>query len=146
MNNDIKVRWGWLKLMYSIGIVVAASLGLGVVLIPNIIRTWLGWPSQDPVLYGVMGSVWIAFAVGCVLGLRSPLKFVPVLFLCLIYKCIWFAGVFLPLLVRGQFPLYGLLYVIGFGLFVIGNLIALPFPYVFAKETKPEGEHISVTA
>ena len=86
MNNEIKVRWGWLKLMYSIGIVVAASLGLGVVLIPNIIRSWLGWPSQDPVLYGVMGSVWIAFAVGCVLGLRSPLKFVPVLFLLVPFK------------------------------------------------------------
>jgi hypothetical protein len=73
-----------------------------------------------------------------VLGLRAPLKIAPVLVLQLSYKVIWFVGVILPLLISGQFPPYAILFVAIFASFIIGDLIAIPFAYVFGKEPSQE--------
>ena len=136
MSNDPKVRWGWLKVMYIYTIVVAGGFGLGCIIIPNVMRAVFRWPSQDPIVFGVFGSVYVAFALLSILGLRSPLKFVPVLMLQLTYKVVWFIGVVVPLLVLGQFPLYALLHIVIFASFIAGDLIAIPFSYVFAKEAE----------
>jgi hypothetical protein len=64
----------------------------------------MGWPSQDTIVFGVFDSLYIAFGLVSILGLRAPLKFVPVLLLQLIYKIIWFLGIALPLAMKGQFP------------------------------------------
>ena len=97
-------------------------------------RSVFGWPSQDSIVYGVTGSVYVSFAFLSILGLRSTLKFAPVLVLQLSYKMVWFIGVVLPLLVLGKFPIYGILYVVIFATFIIGDIIAIPFSYVFAKQ------------
>ena len=81
-----------------------------------------------------MGGVYVAFGILSILGLRSPLKFVPVLFLQLCYKAVWFIGVALRLLVAGQFPVHGILFAIIFASYIVGDLIAIPFSYLFAKE------------
>ena len=75
----------------------------------------------------------MAFGILSIFGLRSPLKFVPILVMQLCYKSIWFIGVVLPLLVAGKFPLYAVLNVVFMGSYIIGDLIAIPFPYVFSK-------------
>ncbi len=135
MSKDINVRWGWLKIMYIWTIVGAGGFGLGIIVIPNVMKSIFGWPTQDPIVYGVTGSVWLAFGIISILGLRSPLKFVPVLLLQLCYKSIWFIGVVLPLLVAGQFPMYAILHVVVMASYIIGDLIAIPFSYVFAKQS-----------
>jgi len=61
MSKDINVRWGWLKGMYILTIVHAGGSGLGIILLPSIMRSIFGWPSQDPIVFGICGSVWIAF-------------------------------------------------------------------------------------
>lgn len=136
MSNDPKVRWGWLKVMYIYTIVVAGGFGLGFIVSPNVMRSFFRWPSQDPIVFGVCGSVYVAFALLSILGLRSPLKFVPMLMLQLTYKAVWFIGVVVPLLVLGQLPLYALLHVVIFASYIVGDLIAIPFSYVFAKEAE----------
>ncbi|MGD2127007.1 MAG: hypothetical protein PVG99_13060 [Desulfobacteraceae bacterium] len=138
MSGDIKIRWGWLKIMYVYTIIGAGGFGLGIIVIPGLMRSIFGWPEQDPIVLGVTGSVYLAFALLSVLGLRAPLKFVPVLCLQLCYKVLWFIGLFLPLLVAGKFPMYGILHVVIFASYIIGDLIAIPFPYVFAKESHAE--------
>jgi hypothetical protein len=135
MSKDINVRWGWLKGMYILTIIHAGGSGLGVILIPSIIRSIFGWPSQDPIVFGICGSVWVAFGLLSILGLRSPLKFSPVLLLQLSYKVIWFIGVILPVLIAGKFPAYAIGYVVVFAVYIIGDLIAIPFSYVFAKQS-----------
>jgi len=90
---------------------------------------------NEPIAFGVIGSVYTAFGLLSILGLRSPLKFAPLLLMQLCYKSIWFVGVFLPLLITGHFPTYGITMVIIFGTYIIGDLIAIPFAYVFAKES-----------
>jgi hypothetical protein len=135
MSKDANVRWGWLKLMYIYTIVGAGGFGLGIIVIPNVMKSVFRWPSQDPIVFGVTGSVYLAFAILSILGLRSPLKFVPVLLLQLCYKVVWFIGVILPLLVAGEFPMYAILLVIIFATYIIGDLIAIPFSYVLAKQS-----------
>ena len=133
MNHDINVRWGWLRIMYWYTIIGAGSFGLGMILLPETIRSLFRWPAQDPIVYGVTASVWMAFGILSIFGLRSPLKFVPILVMQLCYKSIWFIGVVFPLLVAGKFPLYAVLHVVVMASFIIGDLIAIPFSYVFSK-------------
>lgn len=129
------IRWGWLRLMYAYTIIGAGLFGLGIVVAPNFVISTFGWPLQDSVVLGVVGSVYIAFGLLSILGLRSPLKFVPVLFLQLFYKTVWFLGVALPLVVTGQFPAHGYVFAVIFLSFIIGDLIAIPFSYIFGKDT-----------
>ncbi len=135
MSQNKNVRWGWLKGMYIYTIVGAGGFGLGVIIMPDVMRSLFGWPSQDPIVYGVTGSVYLAFAILSILGLRSPLKFAPVLLLQLSYKVVWFIGVILPLLVAAKFPAYAILHVVIFATYIVGDLIAIPFSYVFAKQS-----------
>jgi len=136
MAQEYKVRLGWLKGMYIYTIIGAGGFGLGIIIMPESIRSIFGWPSQDPIVFGVVGSVYLSFALLSILGLRSPLKFTPVLLLSLSYKVVWFIGVISPLLLAGKFPAYGLLYIAVFASYLIGYLIAIPFSYVFAVQSK----------
>ena len=136
MTKELNVRWGWLKGMYIYTIIGAGGFGLGIIIMPESIRSIFGWPSQDPIVFGVVGSVYLSFALLSILGLRSPLKFTPVLLLSLSYKVVWFIGVISPLLLAGKFPAYGLLYIAVFASYLIGYLIAIPFSYVFAVQSK----------
>jgi len=135
MSKELKVRWGWLKGMYIYTIVGAGLFGLGMIVIPEVIKTMFTWPVKEPVVFGIVGSVYVAFGLLSILGVRSPLKFVPVLLLQLCYKSIWFIGVVLPLLITAQFPSYAIPTVIIFATYIIGDLIAIPFSYVFARQS-----------
>ena len=48
---------------------------------------------------------------------------------------VWIIGVILPLLIVGKFPNYAILHVVIFATYIIGDLIAIPFPYVFVKDS-----------
>ena len=136
MSEQIRIRWGWLKGMYVYTIAVAGFLGLGIIVMPEVIRTKLPWPVAEPTAFGVVGSIYVACGLLAILGLRSPLKFVPLLLLQLFYKSVWFIGVALPLCVSGVFPSYALPMAIIFATFIVGDLIAIPFSYIFAKEPR----------
>ena len=135
MDKNIKVRWGWLKFMYIYTVVGAGAHGLGIILMPDVIRSIFGVPISDPITYGITGSVYRAFALLSILGLRSPLKFTPVLLLQLTYKSVWLIGVITPLLLKGQCSTYTILITVAFVSYIIGDLIAIPFSYVFAKQS-----------
>jgi hypothetical protein len=77
----------------------------------------------------------VAFGILSILGLRSPLKFVPVLFLQLCYKSIWFLVVLLPQLLGGQLPFHAMVLSLIFATYIIGDLIAIPFGRLFSSET-----------
>ena len=134
MPEGIKVRWGWLKFMYIYTIIGAGGFGLGIIFTQKVVESALGFPREDPVTFGITGSVYVAFAILSAFGLRSPLKFAPVLVLQLCYKLVWLIGVILPLLVAGRLPAYGMILAAIFATYIIGDLIAIPFRYVFSKE------------
>jgi len=134
MPKDVNIRWGWLKVMYVYTIMGAGGFGLAILFTPHAIERTMGFPSEDPIVFGVFGSVYAAFGLLSFLGLRSPLKFAPVLLLQLCYKSIWFIGVLVPLLIASHFPAYGMTLVIIFATYIVGDLIAIPFTYVFSKQ------------
>ncbi len=130
---NFKIRLGWIKFMYVFTILAAGGFGLGVVFFPDMLISATRMPAQDPIVLGVLGSVYIACGILAVLGLRSPLKFVPLLLLQLFYKVIWFVGILLPLVFSGPLPWHGMVFSILFAAFIVGDLIAIPFRYIFAK-------------
>ena len=134
MTKNTKIRWGWIKGMYLYTIIVAGSFGAGIVIMPETVKKTFTWPVEEPIALGIIGSVYLAFGLLSLLGLRSPLKFVPVLLLQLCYKTVWLIGVVLPLSITARFPDYAILTLIIFATFIVGDLIAIPFSYVFAKE------------
>jgi hypothetical protein len=54
----------------------------------------------------------------------------------LTYKVIWYLFVLLPAFAGGRVPMYGWILAVIFATYVIGDLIAIPFPYVFEREAK----------
>ena len=135
MSKEIDVRWGWLKFMYIYTIVGAGGFGLGIIVVPEVIKSLFSLPNGDPITLGITGSVYLSFGLLALLGLRAPLKYVPILLLQLSYKVVWFVGVILPLLVTGRFPTYAIPNTIIFATYIVGDLIAIPFSYVFAKQS-----------
>ena len=106
---------------------------LFIVVAPELHKSLFGWAATEPITYGITGSVYLAFGILSIFGLREPLKFSPVLLLQLFYKVIWFIGVVAPLAIGGKFPMYAAVATIIFATFVIGDLIAIPFAYLFKK-------------
>lgn len=127
------VRIGWLKAMFGANVVISAPIGLASIVVPEITRTQLGIPATNPVTFGIAnGAVPLAFGIAGLLGLRSPLRLAPILGLQVIYKTAFLVGVVLPMVVAGSVPGYAVPIIGIFVFFIVGNLIALPIPYVLS--------------
>ncbi|MEA2085340.1 MAG: hypothetical protein U9O82_14095 [Thermodesulfobacteriota bacterium] len=133
MAEGIKIRWRWLKFMYIYIIIGGIGAGLGIILIPDIMKSLFRWPIEEPIMFGLVGSVDLGFGIISILGFRSPLKFAPVLLLQLCYKAVFLVAVVLPLLVTAQFPGYAIFLAVIYATYVIGDAIAIPFSYIFKK-------------
>jgi hypothetical protein len=135
MTKNSSIRWGWLKFMYIYTIVTAGGFGLGIVFIPDVVKSMCKFPEQDPIIFGAFGCMLLSSGILAILGLRSPLKFVPLLLFQLCYKPIWFMGVLIPFLLANDMQTYVVIFIVIFATYIIGDLIAIPFSYVFAKES-----------
>ena len=131
MEDNVSIRWGWLKVMYMYTLVVSGGMGLGMILFPDTVQSILRFPPQDPVMLGACGSIFLALGLISLMGLRSPLKFAPVLLLELVYKPIWLFAVAVPLFLEGRFPFYVVTMSAVFITFIVGDLIAIPFSHLF---------------
>jgi len=134
MSSEERIRWGWLKFMYAYTIVGAGVLGAALIAAPGRAVSLPGWPEQDPITLGVTASVYAAFGIVSVLGLRQPLKFVPILCLQLTYKIVWLLLVIVPMLMAGRLPGHGPLMIAIFASYIVGDLIAIPFWYVLGAQ------------
>lgn len=102
-------------------------------------RALMGIPAGDPVHYGIAaGALLLAFGIAGGIGLRLPLRMAPVLLIQVLYKSLFLVGLVLPLAVRGPIPSYSVPVVVLFALFVVGDLIAVPFPHLFSKSVETE--------
>jgi hypothetical protein len=119
--------------MYAYTIVGAGGIGLGLLIVPNTMMSLLGIPTEEPIVAGIAYSVWLAFAVSSIFGLRSPLKFAPVLLLQFTYKVVWFIAVIAPKAVSGDLPSFAITMIALFATIVIGDIIAIPWKHIFAK-------------
>lgn len=134
MAMQYAVRWHWLKAMYILTVIVSGGFGLAMLVAPARIQSALEMPSQDPVTFGLNGSLFLAFGLAAIGGIRLPLKYCPILLVELAYKLIWLLAVVVPLAAQGKFPASAVVQVAVILAFVVGNLVAIPFRYMFGHE------------
>lgn len=128
MPNEISTfRLYLMRLLYLLNF---ALLGLDVW--PEIINHKGAW---DP-LHGIAFSFWAALSALSGLGVRYPLKMLPLLLLQLFYKAVWLLAVALPMwsAVRSS----GLTHAMAIG--VVVDLVGIPWPYVLANYVKERGD------
>ena len=73
-------------------------VGLGIKIWPKVINRSGSWELME----GVVQCMLLAFWALCVLGLRYPLRMLPVLLWEMTWKSLWLAIVVLPVWVSGQ--------------------------------------------
>jgi len=114
-----------MRLLYLLNFVL-----LGLDVWPGIINHVGAW---DPVR-GVAFSFWAALSALSGLGLRYPIKMLPLLLLQLFYKAVWLIAVALPMRSAVRSTDLAKAMVIG----VVLDLIVILWPYVLANfVTKP---------
>jgi hypothetical protein len=111
------------------------SVGLVFNIWPQIILHTTKWP----LWYGVGCSLLAAVSVLAVLGIRYPLKMLPVLFFELVWKAIWLVAIGLPMWSTDQMDA-PTLETAQNCLFGIVLLFLIPWPYVFANYVKKRGD------
>jgi hypothetical protein len=116
-----------MRLLYLLNFVL-----LGLDVWPEIIGHKGAW---DP-LHGVAFSFWAALSVLSGLGIRYPLKMLPLLLLQLFYKAVWLLAVALPMwsAIRSS----ALTHAMSIG--VVVDLIGIPWLYVLANYVKARGD------
>ena len=139
MSSTKKTRMFMLKLMYVLTIVIAGSLGIGMLAASEVTR-WVFGIDCPRILSGLIGSVFLAFALASVLGLQNPVRFAPVLLMQLLYKSAWLCFVVLPLLLTGTIAADMIPLIAVFLAIVIGDLIAIPFGDIL-KSTPETGRN-----
>ncbi|MHA1375467.1 MAG: hypothetical protein ACTSR7_14380 [Promethearchaeota archaeon] len=132
-NIDLKLK---LKIMYYITIFGVGSFGVMMLISPNFVISLFSQPAQDLYFYGVAAAVWAAFGLLAILGLRDPIKYMPILLFQFVYKLIWVFAVFLPNVIIGGIRFDTIILLLIFILFIVGDFLTLPFKEFLEK--KPE--------
>ncbi len=107
-------------------------LMLGLDVWPAIIGHQGPW---DPVR-GAAFSFWAALSLLSGLGLRYPVKMLPLLLLQFAYKIVWILAVALPVWSRGESTGLDTAFVVG----AVLDLIVIPWPLVLALYIRTRGE------
>ena len=123
-----------LKVMYIYTIVLPGLTGLTVIFFPGVLTAMFQIESQDPFFFGVTGSMWLSFAALSVLGLKSPVKYLPLFLFQFSYKVIWLSTVVVPLAVQGHLSLLEWLFAGVMVTYVIGDIMVIPFSKLLSRE------------
>jgi hypothetical protein len=101
-------------------------VGLGALAWPAVLRP------DEPLglVEGAAFSFWAAFSLLTALGLRYPLRMLPLLFIQLAYKIVWFAAVAYPLWGTAQWSAGSTRLAWNFAIPVIVDLLVIPWSYV----------------
>ncbi len=130
--SDLKVKA--LKLQYWHTMLVTIPLGLMILLFPKFASRMFRLREQDQVIFGISGSVWLAFGLLSALGVREPVKWSPILALQFAYKVIWFTCVIGLTAKRGELDMESALpLMLGFAPFVAADIAAVPWKYLLGR-------------
>ena len=98
-------------------------------------------PSKPlPLMEGVAFSFYAGLSTLSVLGLRYPLKMVPLLFLQLFYKSVWLLAVAIPLSAAGSLAPDAAGAVKPFVIGAVLDILVIPWPYVVANYFTTPGD------
>ena len=123
LNSEGVSKWRLilLRIFY-----VLLFLFLGLEVWPAIFTRRESW---EPLAW-IAFSFWAALSVLALLGLRYPLKMLPLLLLQMLYKTIWLLAVALPLWRAGKFDATAHELFVACSAGVVGDLVVIPWRYV----------------
>jgi hypothetical protein len=127
MNEVSLFRLYVLRLLFLLNFVM-----LGAQVWPALITHSGAW---DPVK-GVAFACWATLSTLAALGLRHPLKMLPLLLFQFLYKSIWIIAIAYPL--WSSFRSLELTRIMGYGALV--DLAVIPWPYVWTNYVKSAGD------
>lgn len=110
-------------------------VGLGIQVWPDIIHRDQPWELME----GVVTCVLAAISILALIGLRYPVRMLPLLIFELVWKSLWLALVFVPLHVAGQVDAGTAATAFACVLGVV-FLIVIPWPYVMRTYVMAPGD------
>jgi len=115
------------------------AIVVGVSVWPEVINQGRMIASGKPwdLIHGIAFSLYAAYAPLMLLGVRFPVRMLPLLLLQLLYKLIWLVGVGYPLWSAGRLNPEVIGVIKYFSIIVILDLIIIPWPHVFETYVKP---------
>ena len=123
-----KWRWYLMKSFYAF-----VFLAFGYQIWPTILTNTKLW---DP-LEAVAFSFWAAYATLMGLGIRYPLKMLPLLLLQLFYKTVWLTIAYLPLKATGNLDDTALELYKANGIGIVLDILIIPWGYLYLHYVKP---------
>lgn len=121
-----------MRAFYLVIILAVGSMSLPTLIEPDVPLT----PMR-----GVALSFWGALALLAIVGLRHPLRMVPLLFVQMVYKLLWLLAVALPLWRAGApFDADTAEFTRAMAIGVVLDVIVIPWGYVFASYVRTPGD------
>jgi len=111
-------------------------VGLGSEIWPGIIHHAKAWD----LMHGVASSLLAAISVLAALGIRYPLRMLPLLLFELLWKAIWLLAIALPLWSANQLDADTMETVKACLMGIVLVPIVIPWPYVLAQYVKKPGD------
>ena len=130
MKNKIRIRILLLRIMYIYTIITAGLIGFTIVFFQDFIKSFINI-NPDIFNFGIIGSVYLSFALLSILGILQPIKFVPILLLQFTYKIIWIIFIIIPSIINKNITPYAINSAIVFLSYILGDIFAIPFLYLF---------------
>lgn len=87
-------------------------------------------------IHGIAFSLYAAYASLMLLGVRFPMRMLPLMLLQPFYKLIWLIAVGYPLWAAGRLDPGTIGVIKFFAIVVVLDLVVIPWPYVFEKYAK----------
>ena len=132
-TEKAKFHPNWLRIMYVINIFVNGVLGFALLVAPNQMFSLMGFPAEEPIWAGAGSSISFAGGILYAIGLRSPLKYAPLLLLQLLSWVAYYPAIIIPMLVNGTFPSYATFFAALGVVLLIGDLIVIPWRHLLTK-------------
>jgi hypothetical protein len=127
-----------LQAVYLVLVVYVGAMAIYLLVDPKNALSFIGFPSSGipypaSLVAGVAYSQWLAIALLSVLGVRSPIKYSPVLLLVVTYKTVWMLALALPRAISGTLISWGQTTAIEWLIIVIIVVLVMPWKYIFEK-------------
>ena len=131
-GDDVStVRLHAMRALYSLNVVLVGS---------NVWPQLVGQSNPLPLMEGVALSFYAALSTLSLLGLRYPVRMMPLLFMQLFYKSAWLLAIAVPLASAGRLrpELAGAVQPLVVGALL--DLLVIPWPYVAANYLLTPGD------
>jgi hypothetical protein len=125
------VRLYLMRVLYLLNFVL-----LGMDVWPALVNHGKPW---DP-MHGIAVSFWAALSALSGLGIRHPVRMLPLLLMQCFYKAVWLVAVGLPLRSVGQLGPVAAELFSACAIGLVLDLVVIPWPYVLAHYVRSPGD------